>query len=789
MITALQNFISKKGKFVFVLLLALVIVSFVLYLSQGSSVFDLLESQAERKEFFGYDWNNPEDRRMLDLTNRAGGSLGSVVTPIESSLEDANNAYLLDMQNRLQAALRSNPEEVDQSALQRMFGYMQAWPGFPSKFKAREIARSNSYSPAFIQSVVEAKVALDSQASSWGLMPTEINNPRLNEHFTDYLGSLDPSLILEQNRSRILSLVGSRYGMSAQDMEAVLYSSFRVEQVDETYSCVGFSLPSEVRVLPHEDGFAWDGEAASLRREDLPETNLKMGEVFISSIPKDTDSITFRYGSFDKSITFTKRLNDANASAGRVHLGESIEAFADNLKNVFAEIAPDLLVSFDRNNTLVLETFPSDLPAKHPKFETNSTSLAIKDWIIDRLKIFHEENRDLDAFSESPRTIATALIFRKADFYAEPAPAPEARLRSFFERNRSDFEKKDGNLTTETTFEEAKDEVARRILEQDRKDAQSDSELQARDRALEVLDGLNRLTDQLTVSTKDLSKVRESAQLKEYLDGSGAELRRISFSPEEMALQARILGLEARTSERRTGKEPLQEVSDLDSRLFFTRSIRKCKDGYVVFVLDAKSEAKPANFESLSYASICEEYLAAESAKDFTERSAAFLEDLRSKRNNPRSIGKRFRFLAKNPFWFRQSLDGRQRTLQSKIGDLEKQISAADSNKTGNAVVASLQSKLSGYRLDLQNLREERLAVSPLLEKAKAQPVDGEWFELEKSSDLITFGKLDKAYLIRGNSADAQTSEDYEASLSDRRSGLARSDLISDLIRMQPAKR
>ena len=52
MITALQNFISSRGKFVFVLLLIVVVVAFVLYLAQGASVFDLLpDPNREKKNF------------------------------------------------------------------------------------------------------------------------------------------------------------------------------------------------------------------------------------------------------------------------------------------------------------------------------------------------------------------------------------------------------------------------------------------------------------------------------------------------------------------------------------------------------------------------------------------------------------------------------------------------------------------------------------------------------------------------------------------------------------------
>ena len=59
MITALQNFISKQSKFLFPILLVVIVVSFVLYLSQGSSVFDLLpDPTREKKELYGVDLND-----------------------------------------------------------------------------------------------------------------------------------------------------------------------------------------------------------------------------------------------------------------------------------------------------------------------------------------------------------------------------------------------------------------------------------------------------------------------------------------------------------------------------------------------------------------------------------------------------------------------------------------------------------------------------------------------------------------------------------------------------------
>jgi len=160
MITALQHFISKKGKFVFILLLLLVIVSFVLYLSQGSSVFDLMsDGGREKKEFYGYDWNDPDQRRFLNVTSRAAGSVGVLVSPIQEAVEGADEAYIEGLQQQMQAAFRANPEEIDQESLQRMFQYMQAWPNFSRDFKIREIARSGAYDPEFLDQSIKARVA------------------------------------------------------------------------------------------------------------------------------------------------------------------------------------------------------------------------------------------------------------------------------------------------------------------------------------------------------------------------------------------------------------------------------------------------------------------------------------------------------------------------------------------------------------------------------------------------------------------------------------------------------
>ena len=218
MITALQHFISKKGKFVFVLLLLLVVVSFVLYLSQGSSVFDLMsDGGREKKEFYGYDWNDPDQRRFLNVTTRAAGAVGVLSSPVQNIVELADSQYIEGLQQQIQAAFRANPEEVDQDALQRMFQYMQAWPNFSRDFKVREIARSGAYDGEFLEESVKTRVLLSGQADNWNFLDGSINHPSINSQFIRFLSSIDPSMNSEENRTQSLSIVGSRFGMSGSE--------------------------------------------------------------------------------------------------------------------------------------------------------------------------------------------------------------------------------------------------------------------------------------------------------------------------------------------------------------------------------------------------------------------------------------------------------------------------------------------------------------------------------------------------------------------------------------------
>ena len=102
MITALQNFISKQSKFLFPILLLVIVVSFVLYLSQGSSVFDLIpDPTREKKELYGVDLNDPDQRRVVSMSNRVAADFGVMISPSEEVMEKADQMFMQNLQNQI----------------------------------------------------------------------------------------------------------------------------------------------------------------------------------------------------------------------------------------------------------------------------------------------------------------------------------------------------------------------------------------------------------------------------------------------------------------------------------------------------------------------------------------------------------------------------------------------------------------------------------------------------------------------------------------------------------------
>ena len=59
-------------------------------------------------------------------------------------------------------------------------------------------------------------------------------------------------------------------------------------------------------------------------------------------------------------------------------------------------------------------------------------------------------------------------------------------------------------------------------------------------------------------------------------------------------------------------------MESLNERLFFTRSIRKTKDGvFAVFILDRRTKEKPSEFQQVNFSSLYTKFLDQKKAKAF----------------------------------------------------------------------------------------------------------------------------------------------------------------------------
>ncbi len=790
MITALQHFISKKGKFVFILLLLLVIVSFVLYLSQGSSVFDLMsDGGREKKEFYGYDWNDPDQRRFLNITSRAAGSVGALISPTQDVVNKADDSYIQGLRQQIQAAFRANPEEVDQDAMQRMFQYMQAWPNFSRDFKISEIARSGAYDAEFLDESIKARVALAGQADAWGLLPQNINHPGINTEFINFLTSLDPVLQAEENRSSVLSMIGSRFGMTGSEIESVLYSSFRDAQVDQIYANRGFALAEEVDVLSHQNGFAWDGEAAIVSVDDLPDPKIFWGEISITGTPKAGEQLVLTYSNKKLNLEFGNSVDDKNGTVTGIPLADDPKQIAQYLNKVINANDIGIRASIIKNTNVRLQLMTKSFPRTAPQCSSKSSVVSFKDLLSSKLTEFHGQNSDLDAFIEQPRTFATAMVFPSKRFFNEPPPPDEARLRSYFDRNRLDFLKdpkvekntEDNNSALlDVNFEEVAEEVRKKVTSQDLADANNEADRLAKNAALEFLDQLNSFSDRIKRNYPDFISLRNSSEFGDFLKQSGADQRKISFSSKDMNVQTMVLGLERRSSEQRANKDPLLEVESLNETKFFTRSVRKSRDGHVVFLLDRKVKQQPAKYNDIVFSALCQEYLKNIRNSQFSKKVAAIQEKISSDPQANDPALQKFKFSIKNAGSARTSFDSRQRTLQGKISKLE--TSRTEIEKSDKKATALVDKKLSELQDQVAKLRKERSAVMGVLEDAENLKVDRTWVELERSEGQAIFGFLSSVYSIQGKQMDAEQKTSMNTNLERSRGLLARDETIREIL-------
>ena len=840
MITALQNFISKQSKFLFPILLVVIVVSFVLYLSQGSSVFDLLpDPTREKKELYGVDLNDPDQRRLITLSNRVASDFGAIISPTDEAMEKADRQFLENLQSQIQAAFQANQEDIDRNALQRLFGFMQQWPNLPKPLKVREIARSGLYDFEFSESSSQSKITLDGQADSWGFLPLSINHPKINLRFDDFLRSLDPGMSEEANRTRAMQFVGQRHGFTARDTETILYSQFRALQVDQTYSQGGLALSKEAELDLHGEQFAWDAEVISIEVDDLNLSDPSMAELTLSDKIQAGDTLSISYGNQDITFEFSAEPKDKNGSVRYVPVASAIAQSVEALQKAIDEENFGFVTSI-KGKALSLHPVREKLPSAKPSFSSESDAVSISGTLDEALVSYHEENKLEAVFEEPSRTFATALTFASNDYLQLPPAPDEARMLAYFERNKEQFappapppvvdlntseDKKgekgpvgpkdanqsDSNTTAsdsleldllaglekdlnqtiapEVTFDQVKEQVRQRIIEGDRIDAERYAETAARDAALEFLDEINSLQDKLRMKYNSYEERRSSKELAELISQHKAQPRSISFAIQEMSMQGAILGLERRESERRANRQPLEEVAGLSERAFFTRSVRKARDGYVVFVLDRKTEAGPGEYDRASFRDLYNGYADSLRSEAFLNRADEEFTKLSDANASKNEIGLKVGITRKSSSAVRADYDKQSSQLSRELTELQNErTEIGDAERDENATVEQLarkeilDSEIEGLREQQADLNRERSLATRLVDACPTLKFQGPWEELERSDSEVVFVRLLGVYTLRAKEQSEEQIADRVLDLEFARAEGTRGDLVQDLI-------
>ena len=889
MITALQNLISGKlGKVLFSLLLLIIVVSFVLYLSQGSSIFDLLPDESRNRQvYYDRDLNDPDVYGTLEVSHRVAADFGAIIVPSSKVMDEAENRFYPDIPQQNQRALMSRymemqnrlgelPEEFRQqlqqslsSEFQRINYVMNNWAYLPRAQKARLIAEQNAADRDFAEGSFKAKVALDHLADQWGLLPPEAQGSDVNNAYFRFLAKIDPRLVDDANRSRAFEVVSRNRGVRKSAVEGILYSYFRATKAEETLSAAGFALRDEARWDLFGEELSWDIDGLTLSSEDLDLPVPPFATLNLKEQPKPKDRLTLRSGGKVLDVEFREKHVDSNSTLTEVLLGAAgnLTATRDNLLAAIKKAELGFASEADGNASLAFTLDEDQLPSAIPSITTPSSALVVSGDLSLRLQAFHEERKDGPMFQEPVRTIATAVTFAMNDYLPPTSEPTEDRLRRYFESNKAEFQPppppppapvlQEGNATKgqpgpdgkpgpkgeanataesnasvvadaslnsitadtnatvnasvesnaslalldanatflapEVTFEEVRAEILERVKEENRLDAEREAMEIARENAIEFLDELNQKGNRLKSKYKPYPQFRQSPEITQLIKEKGSSSRSISFTEKEMALQSHVLGLEKRPSENRSGKQPLEEVAALNERRFFTPSVRKARDSYVVFILDGHSPAGPGKYENASFRLLYREYGKDVRAKAFSEATDKLTTALESDDASvAAALSKKAKIVslkAKNSQSVSASYDGRSRRSDAKQRKLEGEREDIVKKETGDENATAVDTaRKKEIDLLLENLREERGELNAerslaqqVVDKALDLEIGAGWKELERTENLVTFARLKRAYVKKLEHSDASVDDRLE-DLQSARAEEARDRIIGDLI-------
>ena len=247
-----------------------------------------------------------------------------------------------------------------------------------------------------------------------------------------------------------------------------------------------------------------------------------------------------------------------------------------------------------------------------------------------------------------------------------------------------------------------------------------------------------------------------------------------------MNLQSMILGLEKRASEKRSNQEPLVEVESLNESNFFTRSVRKSRNGHIVFLLDSRTKEKPEEFDRISFSTLCNEYAGNLQNTKFSKKVDEVAQNLSSGTGINDSLLKKYKFAAKNQSSARASFDSRQRSLRAKIEKLEN--SRPEKKKDDKSESQAIDKEVARLQSQIEQLSAERTAVLDVLKGAENLEVDGNWVEIERNEDRAIFGLLASVYSIQGKQIEVGQKKSMNANLELSRGMLARDQTIRELL-------
>jgi len=297
---------------------------------------------------------------------------------------------------------------------------------------------------------------------------------------------------------------------------------------------------------------------------------------------------------------------------------------------------------------------------------------------------------------------------------------------------------------------------------------------------------LNTDSDKLQKKFPDFQKFRNSEDFQNLLNSSGAVLRKISFSASDMNVQTMVLGLEKRASEQRSGKNPLEEVDSLDERKFFTRSVRKSRNGHTVFILDRKTPSSFSGFSELDYGLVCSEYLRDLKVSQFNLKVDEIKKKLAAQESFTDPALKRYSFDAKNERSARALFDAKQRSLRAKIDQIQE--GEREPNGDDPKLSKKAQGKIDQLNKELEDLRKESEAVREILQGADSLAVNDGWVELKRTEDQALIGLITEVYSTRGKDLEADQRTSLQSNLEFTRAMISRDEVYRELISSKLSK-